>query len=1077
MPAARVPVTCDASGGLACSGQGSLRASVDEAEAAYGVAAPGGPIVNHAAISFGPFRLDLRGGQLLRGSRPIPLRPKTWRVLHYLAERPGVLVTKNELLDAVWPDVAVTEWVLSKSIRELRIALHDTPKAARLIETVQRRGFRFIAPITAAQRAGRSEVPSSSYLGQESAPRVPFVGRAEELRRLSSAFAHALRGERANVFVSGEAGIGKTALVGTFLDSPAVSVAGVPVWIARGTCVGQHGAREAYMPVLEALEGLARRPDASRFTAVLRRVAPTWLAQMPGLINDEDQHALRRTLQGIKPERMLREFAAFVEAVTAEVAIVLVLEDLHWSDASTVDLLWTLGQRREPARLLVIGTFRPAEAIAQEHSLMKVMRTLALHRQCIELPLSYLSEADVLRYLEERFPGNDFPAALARLIRGHTDGNPLFMTGVTDHLLQQGSILDTAPGWKLRAPPETITLGIPDDVRLLIDNDLEGLSPADRGLLQAASVAGEDFSPVVVAATLGCEVADVEMRCEALVRARRFLRAAGYLEWPDGSVSRRYGFVHELYRRAVYAQITEGQCMQLHRRIGQALEIAYGARQTEIASQLATHFERGHDEPRALRYLSAAAERARLRFADREALEYLDAALVLLARLPENDERRRKELELRLALGAPLSSIHGFASEQVRENYERAAELCAAVGSAAQLLGILYARWYLHGMRAERDETIAIAAELDARARRFGSAQQRVVAASVLVRTAVYDARFTEAQRLMPRRLMRPCSAERLAAPDFGPDPMHAAAMHSALALWFLGHPERAQTSARAIVKRARTFGHFFTLSAVLTQAALVELLCRNPAAGRDLAEESMALSATHGFAFWNAVASVLGGWALVQEGHVSEGNATIAAALGAMQATGTRYFSAFTYAFLAEGHLRAGALADGLAAVDAGLAVAETSLDRAYTPELWRLKGELIQEQLKVESGKWKARSSKGEEKEPATTAQAEACFRRALTAARASQAKSLELRAAASLARAWQARGRTADARKVLGGICKWFGARVTRPDLVEARTLLGELGRAARVCRTPKSAGRGEFAMARISNPTSPGSNSKS
>jgi len=383
------------------------------------------------------------------------------------------------------------------------------------------------------------------------------VGRAAELRRLSSALAQALRGDRAHVFVSGEAGIGKSALVKTFLESSAVSAAGVPVWIARGTCVGQHGAREAYMPVLEALEDLARRRDAGRLAELLRRLAPTWLAQMPGLINDEDQRTLRQSLQGVKPERMLREFAALIEALTAEVAVVLVLEDLHWSDPSTIDLLWALAQRVEPARLLVIGTFRPADAIVHEHVLMQVMRTLAVRRQCIELPLAYLSEADVSVYLDARFPRHDFPATFARVIRRHTDGNPLFMAGFIDHLRLQGVILETSPGWSLRAPLETITLDVPDDVRLLIDNDLEGLSPADRHLLQAASVAGDDFTPLVVAAPLGCEVVDVEMRCEAFVHARRFLRVAGHVEWPDGSVSRRYAFVHELYRRAVYGQIAE----------------------------------------------------------------------------------------------------------------------------------------------------------------------------------------------------------------------------------------------------------------------------------------------------------------------------------------------------------------------------------------------------------------------------------------------------------------------------------------------------------------------------------------
>jgi DNA-binding winged helix-turn-helix (wHTH) protein/predicted ATPase len=1009
-------------------------------------------------ISFAPFHLDLRAGRLLRGSDPIPLRAKTWSVLRYLAERPGALVTKNELLDAVWPDAAVTESVLSKSIGELRVALDDSFKAPRLIETVQRRGFRFIAQTMLPGFKGIQPQPRD----QEPKPRDRepegsyFVGRTRDLQKLATTLARAHAGKRQVVFITGPAGIGKTALVENFLNSPAVRQARAPVWIGRGVCIEQHGVREAYMPVLAALERLTHRPDTGRFLELLHRIAPTWLAQMPWLIGDEEE-ALRQSLQVVRPERMLREFAALIEALTTAVTLVLVLEDLHWSDASTIDLLSLLAQGNEPARLLVIGTFRPAEAIVREHVLMSSVRTLSVRRQCTELPLVELSEEDVRHFLHVRFPGSDLPPALARLIHQHTDGNPLFMVGVVDRLRSRGDILDTAPGWALRAPVEQIDLGVPDDVRLLIENDLAELSPADSGLLQAASVAGDDFSALVVAAALGREVTDVETRCEAFAQAHRFLRVAGHVEWPDHSVARRYAFVHELYRQAVYAQITEGQCMRLHQRIGQALEAAMGARRMEIAPQLATHFEHSRDEARALQYLTAAAAGARQRFASREAIDYLEAALACVARLPDKDERSRREIELRLALGSALGDSHGFASEVVRENYERASDLCAAVGHVRQLFDVLYARWYLHAMRAEREETVAIAAQLEIYARRLRAPEYRILAESVQVRTSLYDGRFADAGRHMERLLahQRRCQS-RAAAVAYGVDPLTAASGHSAIALWFLGDAERARATAREALARARQSGHVLTLAAILQQGALVDLLCRNTAAGGELAAQAVSLSLQHGFAFWNAVASVLTGWALVQQGRASEGSAAIERALGAMQATGTRFFSAFAYAFLAEGYLRAGALTEGLAAVDAGLTVAQETLDRVYEPELWRLKGELLLEQSKVQSPKSKARREKIRHTGPDNVRDAEACLQHALELARAAQAKSLELRAATSLARRWQACGRAAEARNVLGGVCKWFGARVKSVDLAEARALLSEPAAPRRMPR-PRPAGR--------------------
>src|SRR5262245_44346058 len=646
------------------------------------------------AIVFGAFRMDLRAGLLLRDREPIPLRPKTWSVLRYLAERPGVLVTKQELLDAVWGDAVVTEAVLSRSIWELRVALGDSSRTSQLLQTVQRRGFRFIAPVHAAPPAsasGAHESPSGKprefapamgwSIRRDDAPAVPFVGRTEELGRLADLLAQARAGRRQVVFITGPAGIGKTALVEAFLTSPEVRAPAAGVSVARGFCVEQLGPREPYMPVLEALGRLTRRPDAGRLGELLRRVAPTWLAQTPWLIGEEEAaRSLEHRLQFVRPERMLREFTILMEELTAEGPLVLVLEDLHWSDPSTVDLLSVLGEREEAARLLVIGTYRSAEAAVHEHPVLHGARTLQARRRSVELALSDLTVAGVKDYLQARFPGSDFPSALAARIHRDTDGNPLFVVGVVDSLVSRGHILYTGPGWALPVPLETINLDMPDSVRLLIESQLDRVSPADRALLQAASCAGEDFSPLVVASALDQDVADTETRCDGLARARRFLRAAGHIEWPDHRVSPRYAFTHELYRQVVYGQVTEAQCMRLHQRIGHALEAAYGARRMEVAPRLAVHFERGRDDARAVTYLAAAAAGARQRFAHREAIGYFEAALAIVGLGHDDDVRNRRELELRLALGVLLNESHGFASEPVRRNYQRASELCALVG-------------------------------------------------------------------------------------------------------------------------------------------------------------------------------------------------------------------------------------------------------------------------------------------------------------------------------------------------------------------------------------------------------------
>jgi len=278
---------------------------------------------------------------------------------------------------------------------------------------------------------------------------------------------------------------------------------------------------------------------------------------------------------------------------------------------------------------------------------------------------------------------------------------------------------------------------------------------------------------------------------------------------------------------------------------------------------------------------------------------------------------------------------------------------------------------------------------------------------------------------------------------EYGPDPRITVTGYFAVVLWFLGHPGRAQKVADAAVVGAQDSGDPFTLAAVLYRAASVHVFCRNPVRGRELAEKAVSLSVEHEFAFWHAEASSVIGAALIQQGQVPEGIAVVERALSAMRAAGTNLGPALVATFLAEGYLATGAPAGGLAAVDTELAVARNNaLGFPWLPELWRLRGELLlradgQQARSVTSSPAKRPS----EAVPAWK-EAEQCFRRALTLARASGAKSLELRAATSLARASLRRGRMTDARRLLGGICGWFGARTGGADLIDARAVLSQI-----------------------------------
>jgi DNA-binding winged helix-turn-helix (wHTH) protein/tetratricopeptide (TPR) repeat protein len=600
-----------------------------------------------AQIVFPPFRLDLSGARLLRGVRPLKLTPKAFAVLQVLAERAGSLVSKEELLRSVWSGTHVRDAVLKVCIREIRRTLGDSARRPRYVETVHRRGYRFIgrvdggaavaAPATAAARPlpARPRPAASRHAG--------FVGRAAELEQLHEWLRRAVAGERQVVFVTGEPGIGKTAAVEVFLERAAADPS---IRVARGRCLEQYGAGEPYLPILEALTRLCRAAGGRMLIALLRRHAPTWLIQMPSLTSEADRQILQREIIGATSERMLREMAEAIEALTADSPLVLALDDLHWSDYSTLDLIASLARRREPARLMLVGTYRETEVIQGHHPLRAVKQELRMRRQCHELPIGYLSEDLVAQYLERRFPGAAMPRGLARAIHRRTDGNPLFMVNVADYLASRGLLGALAPAPAAAGPAGSeasdvrallgeIDSGVPESLRQLIEKQFGRLSAEEQAVLEAASVAGQDFSPIAVAAGIGGEVDPAEATCEALAARGQFLRPSGAGRLPDGTITARYAFIHSLYLNVLYERVPLHRRLRMHQRIAERGIEVYGARVGEIAAELAVHFEAARDHTLAVRYLLRAAENAARRYANREAIGHLRRAFDLVGRLPE----------------------------------------------------------------------------------------------------------------------------------------------------------------------------------------------------------------------------------------------------------------------------------------------------------------------------------------------------------------------------------------------------------------------------------------------------------
>lgn len=1003
-------------------------------------------MTSETSIVFAPFRLDTLNQCLWRGARAIPLTPKTFAVLRYLVERPGQLVTKEELLNAVWPGTYVSDAALKVCIRRLRTVLGDQPHAARFIETAHWRGYRFIGKISRMDEAAHSpghgapglkksapQISSAEDGAAEAAPAslwqpssLPVIGRETEIAQLQRWLEKARQGKRQTVFITGEPGIGKTTVIETFLTH---ALKDPNLWVARGQCVEHYGAGEAYLPVLEALDRLGRTPRREQLAFVLGQYAPTWLAQLPALLSTDGKRP-RRLPQGASQERMLREIAQALEALTTRTPLILILEDLQWSDYATLDLLAFLARRPEPARLLLLGTYQPAELVIRGHPLRGVKQDLQNHRQCEELPLTLLSEAAVRAYVQARCPGMPVLTTLAHLIHQRTDGNPLFMVNVLAHLLAQGVIVQRDGRWDLGCKIETLHIEVPASIQQLLDTQMDRLSPEAQRILEIASVAGAEFSAAEVAAGAGTEIAVVEEICQELVRRGQFLRAHGSSHWPDGTVAAQYGFTHWLYQQAWYARVTVGRRVSLHRRIAERVEDAYGQQGDHIAAQLAVHFEHGRDYGRAVRYRQRAAETALRRCAYRETSVHLSKGLELLHFLPDTPERTQQEIVLQSLLGTTLVATEGYAAPAVERAYARARTLCQQAEDHPQFFCILRGLWEFYTVRAEFDTVRELENMLLHLAQSKDDPALLLETMRAVGQTAYLLGEFQQAREYLTQCLaLYDPQQHRAHGFLYGQDPGVIGLAYMARVLWLLGYPDQALQRSEAALALARQQSHPYSLALAFYHAAVVQQCRRNSHATRALAEAAISLSSEQGFPYALAAGTMLRGWAIAMQGQEEEGIAQIRQGLAAYQATGAEVARPYCLTLLGQVLGKAGRAEEGLAAVADALVVSREKGPRFYQAEHYRLRGELL-----LQSGI----------ASPGTTLhkEAEEYFHQAIDLARRQSAKSLELRATMSLSRLWRDQGKAAAAHRLLSDVYNWFSEGLDTADLQDAKALLDEL-----------------------------------
>jgi DNA-binding winged helix-turn-helix (wHTH) protein/tetratricopeptide (TPR) repeat protein len=1008
-------------------------------------------------ICFGPYVFEPHQARLRRGTRVLPLTRKACAVLQYLVTHPGQLVTKDALLAAVWPETVVSEGVLTNCIAELRQALGDQAQRPRYIATVHRQGYRFIAPLSLpAPAASDVAAPDAKALAPPRAAPAPgpplLVGREAELASVQCLYTQALHGQRQVVFVTGEAGIGKTALVEAVVHGLRSED---ELWLGHGQCIEQYGAGEAYLPLLEALGRLGRGPGGERLVALLAQHAPSWMMQLPALLPAHTLADLRHTLAGTTHARMLRELAEGLEALSAERPLVLVLEDLHWSDPSTVEALALLARRRDPARLLVLGTYRPVDLIVHDHPLKQVARELAAHGQCVEVALRELSAPAVAAYVAQRGVAPEARAEVTALVYRRTEGHPLFMVQLLDYLAQH-DVLQTPT----KAAALLLDEAVPQGLRQLLEAQLERLAAEEQRVLEAGSVAGVEFGVASVAAGLETTPEAVEAVCDRLARQGQFLEERGLAAWPDGTVSGRYGFRHALYQAVVYQRLSAGRRAGMHRLVGARQEVGYGTQAPEVAAELAVHFERGHDPARAVRYRQQAAAQALERYAYPEAVDHLTRGLALLQTLPETPERARHELALQMALAPALLARHGASAPVVEQAYVRLRDLCQHVGEpaplSAALLGLAscqIVRGRLRTARALLQQALSCAPEAPTTA---DHGQAHVLLGS----TAFFLGEFATARAHLEQSLA-------LYAP---PRYFRGSASRSfrlirlAEVLWHLGYPDHARHCCDEALGLSQAEERPVETAVTFIFAARLHRYRREPRHTLGYAEQALTLyheqlSASRltparslqvgpSFGAYTAVdptlrltqARILQGWARVMHGQEETGLVQIQDGIRTYRAHGAVTSATHYLVLLAEAYGHLGDPATGLQVLAEAHAALAASEERYQEAELYRLQGDLVWQCAACRPRATGASGPSPRHQPPLDTAVA--CFDQALALARQQGAKSLELRAALSLSRLWQCQGKRADAYALLTPLYDWFTEGFDTADLQEAKALLEAL-----------------------------------
>ena len=808
------------------------------------------------------------------------------------------------------------------------------------------------------------------------------MGRDREMDELVRSFEQTRDGAGRLVAVAGEPGLGKTALVDEFLAT--VSHSGT-ARVARGRCSERLAGSEAYLPFLEALDNLLRSESHGSLVRVVKSVAPNWYAQVRS--SSDDQSAARALAEAGagSPHRMKREMAALLEEASRLQPVVLFLDDLHWGDASTVDLLGYLADRLTSMRLLIVVTFRPSELAQARHPFLSLKLDLQARGVCREISLEYLTADDVAAYVALECPDHALPADLLRLIHQRTEGHALFLVDLIRDLKRRGAIAKGVKGECVLAEGLTaLERELPESVRSMIQRKLGALGNSDRQLLSAAAVQGGDFCAAVVAQALDLDEAVVEDALDRLERDHALVRFVGETVCPDRTITPRYRFAHALYRESFTDTLRASRRGALAGEIAGALVQRWADRTPEIALDLAVLFETARAPLAAARYFSVAAQSASRLFAHQEARGLAERGLALLASTPDDPVRRSVELELQMTRALALKTARGYAVPEVGQAYRRARDLSRQVQDPGQVIPVLMglSAHYIAG--GEIGVAYELAEQLLELAEQVDDRHVLMIAEWCVGAALHHKGSLRQAHEHLERALeLYDPEFHKARAWQVGIEPGIFCQCEAARALLLLGRADESAARMARAEQQARVLGHPQTLAFVLLFRILIHHIKGEAPQVVALHEELTALCGAKSIAQEMLWARPVWGWALFETGERERGLAEVTAGLAEQATSHNALLRPYYLQMHADLLLQLNRVDEAAALLEAARVVGRSTDQQMFAAEWHRLRGQILLA------------------KNPGSFDEAQAAFDDAMEVARWQGAKLFEARAREALAK----------------------------------------------------------------------------